>query len=217
MRIDAANPGRSFEALWNELEFVVPAGSCVSKFHGMAFTIMEITDSKVILESPGENGARTISRSAFEIVYSDWRNYRYENLSPDNSEEILNIISIISKIVQTWVRRAQRDELIEKVRKTRMPDAMFWLVEYNLKSRSMGPRPAGEPIQIDEAFPGQSMPELLKIEEMAIKLFNAYNQIAKLIRTEESPDAHGALGAKYPGFSKDVYGSVVFHAMWVSR
>ena len=123
MGINPAEPAQPFDAFWGgELPVVAPPSKVIGKYYGKAFTIKAITESLVTIASPDVGGLVDIPKRTFEIVYTDWRNYRYENLSLKNSQNILHVVSIIDYIIQTWVRREGKVEQIEKARKAEIPD-----------------------------------------------------------------------------------------------
>lgn len=185
-------------------------------FYGRAFTISLIAESSVTIESPDIQGAVEIPRESFKAIYADWRHYRYESLSSSNSQETLRVISIIGHVVQTWVRREERVELMTIARKAGIPDGVFWIINYNRHGRIIGPQPAGEPVLVREVFPDEQGPHLSELELAASGLHESANALSELICSKADLDAVGMLAAKYPGFSKDVYGSVVYRACYLA-
>jgi hypothetical protein len=216
--INPATPDKPFEAFWAELSALNPTLSPyiwtpsipkpvtrIGKFYGRAFTVSAITESSVTIDSPDIHGVVEIPRRSFEVIYADWRQYRYESLAGTNSQETLHVISIIEHVVQTWVRREERTKLIELARTTALPDGIFWVVRYNGHGRILGPSPVGEPVSLKEVFPDHSPAVLSELESAATKLFNTRaTSIEKL-------------AAEYPGFDKAVYQSVVARTQWADR
>jgi hypothetical protein len=214
MSTNAAAPDRPFEVLWSDLAVVLPPGTVVSKYYGRALSIRTISGSKVTIDSPDAGGVVDVPKCNFEAVYADWRNYRYERLSGANSQDELHVISIIDHVVQTWVRRDQRVELIERARKAGVPDGIFWVVNYNRDSRFIGPRPVGEPVLVSEVFPEEPMPRLSELESAATSLYEAASELSRVVYSKSNVDAVGVLSDKHPGFGRDVYGSVVGRACY---
>lgn len=207
--INPAAPGKAFEILWAEISSILLSGCQVGKFHGKAFRVSAVTDNFVRIDSPDVGGEVDLPREAFETMYADWRNCRYETLetlSNTNSQEFLHIVSLIEHIVQTWVRRESRTKILESARAAKLRDGVFWVVNYNKHGRHWGPRPSGEPISLGEVFPTQEPPLLSELESVANKLLNARDTSAENLEVE------------YPGFAPEVYRSVAarnrFNEIW---
>ena len=216
--INLAAPGKTFEAFWAELSTFNPTLSPyvwtpeipksvarIGKFYGSAFTVSVVTESSVTIDSPDIRGQMEIPRESFMIIYADWHQYMYENLASTNPQETLHVISIINHIVQTWVRRDERTKLIESARMAELPDGVYWVINYNRHSRYIGPSPVGEPVTLREVFPEHSPASLSELEFAAASLFDTR------ARSIEK------LAAEYPGFSYNVYRSVVGRTQWEDR
>jgi hypothetical protein len=216
--INPATPDTTFEAFWAELSALNPTLSpyiwtpevpkpvtWIGKFYGSAFSVSAITESSVTIDSPDIHGLVEIPRRSFEVIYADWRQYRYESLAASNSQETLHVISIIEYVVQTWVRCEERTKLIELARTTALPDGIFWVVRYNGHGRTLGPSPVGEPVSLKEVFPDHSPAVLSVLESAARKLFNT------------SATSIEKLAVEHPGFGMAVYLSVVNRTHWADR
>ncbi|KJV07118.1 hypothetical protein [Methylocucumis oryzae] len=216
--VNPAAPDKTFEAFWAELSALNPAFSPyiwtpavskpvtrIGKFYGRAFTVSAITESSVTIDSPDIHGIVEVPRESFEVIYADWRQYRYESLANTNSQETLHVISIIEHVVQTWVRREERTKLIELARTAELLDGIFLVVSYNGHGRIIGPSPVGEPVLLKEVFSDHTPAVLSELELAATKLFNTRaTSIEKL-------------AAEHPGFDKAAYRSVVARTQWADR
>ena len=216
MEFNPFAPGRPFDDLWYDLLWEGPTGSVFGTPYGKSFTMRSITESNVTIDLPNSGGLVDIPKLTLEMVYADWRGYRYERLSPNNSQDILYAVSLIDYVVRTWERHEETRALIERARKAGMPDGVFWVVNYNRYSRHIGPRPSGDDVSLSEVFPDELAARLLELESAASSLHEAAGEIAELVYSRKSYDAVGTLTARYPGFSKAAYDSVVFRAFYIA-
>jgi hypothetical protein len=195
--INPAAPGKSFEMLWAELSAIFLPGCKVAKYYGKAFVVSAATEVSVTIDSPDVGGEVEIPREEFRKIYADWRNYAYEALSHTNSQETLHVVSIISHVVQTWVRREERAKILESARTAKLRDGVFWVVHYNKHGRHLGPRPSGNPLLLSEVFPTQSPSLLSDLEIAAVNLINARGTSVESLLVDE-----------HDGFAPEVYRSV---------
>jgi hypothetical protein len=194
--IDPAAPGKTFDALWAELPAIQKSGAALGKFHGMPFSISRVDDDCVLVDSVSV-GTFEISRITLAWIYSNWTKHRYQELSPGNSQLILHAVSLIAHIVQTWARQEDRERLVALARSSSRCDGAFWVVCYNERGRHIGPRPSGEPISLEEVFPSEPPSVILSLKTDASLLFS------------DSSLSQGYLASRYPGYSAEIYGSVV--------
>ena len=194
--IDPAAPGKSFDALWAELPAIQKSGAALGKFHGRPFSISGVEDDYFVVDSVNI-GTFEISRITLAWIYSNWTKYRYEELSPGNSQLTLYAVSLIEHVVQTWARHEDRERLVALARSSSLCDGVFWVVCYNERGRHVGPRPSGEPIALEEVFPSEPLSVIFSLEKDASLLFF------------ESSVSQGYLASRYPGYSAEIYGSVV--------
>jgi hypothetical protein len=190
--IDAAAPAKSFEALWAELLPLQQSGHVLGSFYGRTFSISAIADGSVWIDSHGI-GLIEVPRSVLSWTYANWRRYRYQELSAQNSQLTLYAVSLIDHVVNIWVRREQRDELVKRARASQHCDAAFWVVHYNASGRYVGPKPVGETIALAEVLPDELPTVLSTLESNAGRL---YHEVCTNL---------GDLWRKYPGYSPDVY------------
>jgi hypothetical protein len=194
--IDAAASDKSFEALWDEIKRLQQSGRVLGSFYGSTFSVSAVTPGSVCLDSHGI-GLIEISRLALSWTYANWQIYRYQTLSPQNAQVTLYTVSLINHVVNIWVRREARDELVRLARASQPCDAAFWVVHYNAWGRYVGPKPVGESITLAEVFPDELPTVLSALESNATRLFHEVCTTA------------GDLWRKYPGYSPDVYQCVV--------
>lgn len=195
--IDPSAPGISFESLWAELPAIQSSGAVFGKFHGRPFSISAVADDSVLIDSEDIGGAFEIPRPTLLWVYSNWKKYRYEELSRDNSQLTLHAVSLIDYVVQTWVRRENRERVIELARSLKLCDGVFRVVSYNERGRHIGPGPSGELISLEDVFPDEQPSAISSLESSALRLFG------------DPSMSQGDLACRYPGYSAEIYGAVV--------
>jgi hypothetical protein len=202
--IDPAAPDKPFEALWDELLPLQQSGRVLGMFHGSTFSIAAVVDSFVRIDSHGI-GLLDIPRSALSWTYAHWSKYRYQELSNQNSEMTLYAVSLIDHVVNIWVRREQRDELVKLARASKHCDAVFWVVHYNERGRYVGPKPVGEEVGLAEVFPDELPTILSSLESNARRLLGEFSM------------SQGDLAYRYPGYSAEIYDAVVMKNQISSR
>jgi len=215
MAINTAEPNISFENFWSELPIILRPGKVVGKYYGKSLTIKDVNSLRVTIDSPDSGGTVDIQQNSFQGVYKDWRNYRYEKLSSSNTHDVLDIISIIDHVLQTWVRHEKQIELIEKARHAGVFDGVFWLVNYNNHGRLVGPSPVGEKMSLVDVFPDENQKTLKDVELLASSLYRSANELsAKYYDKDFEPREW--LAKMFPQFSQDVHSSVMHRANYMA-
>lgn len=215
MAINPAEPNVYFAKFWSELSSIMSPGKVVGKFHGKAITIKSVNRSHITISSPGSGGIVEIQQNSFKRVYENWRNYRYEELSSSNPQDVLDIISIIDHVIHTWVRREKKIDLIEKARHAGIPDGVFFVVNYNNHGRFIGPKPVGEIVSTIDVFPYENQEKLKEYELLAFSLYRYANELCAKYY-DKGYDPRKWLENRFPQFSQKVYRSVISRANFMA-
>lgn len=215
MGIDSAELKETFEAFWSDLQRIFQPGKIIGKYYGKSITFKALELSSITIESQDSGGLVKIDKASFKDIYNNWQTYRYEKLSSSNTQLILDIISITDYVIQTWVRRKERHEIINRAKEAGMHDGVFWLLNYNFHTRMIGPSPNGEIIPVLEVFSEEDPKKIKEIESAALSLLESANMICEKY-DDESFSPREWLKSYFPQFSENAHSSVIYRANYMA-